>query len=118
MDAVFEKYFGISDAAVAGQRSPQELLTVFTPDAVVSTGSGEVYRGTAQIEGFFTALLSRNDKLHHAWTPEQTSADGSVSTRWGVVGLRKTGEIFTAQGTDVAQLDATGLIRRLDIHFD
>src|ERR1044072_5598091 len=105
MNAIFDRYFTITDTAVTDGNLVRELVALFAPDAVVSTGESETYRGSTQIEGFFATLVGRNMTLHHAWTPEHTSGDGSVSTRWGVVGLRKTGEIFTAQGTDVARVD-------------
>ena len=116
LTTTLDDYFRLSDTAGKDTEDFERLVALFPADAVIETAHGPIVHGIAGVRGLFRAFFDRNVELHHAWS--STTHGSRVEVLWAVSGRRVTGEVFALQGTDVAELDAAGLIRHLEVRPD
>lgn len=110
-ETVLDRYFELSDTAGADPEDFEQLIALFADDAVLTPNGGDPVRGRAAIRQFFTAFFARNVASRHMWT---TRIEGSrITVAWGVVFKRASGQVFTLNGTDVAEISSAHLIQSL-----
>ncbi|MGX7205530.1 nuclear transport factor 2 family protein [Enterococcus pingfangensis] len=112
-----EKYFNLSDIAGKDEKAFENLIELFSEDAVIDANNGNTYSGIIDIRDFFTKFFESSSELRHLFTIKKN--DENVQVEWGVVGRRKTtDQIFTLTGTDYAILNDDNKIIHLRVIGD
>lgn len=111
---VLDTYFRLSDTAGSNRRDFEQLVGLFSPDAVVTPNQGQTVSGAQAVRDFFESFFSRNVLLRHVWTTRPDSSSG-VAVDWAVAGRRQDGGVFALAGTDTATLGPDGKITTLQV---
>lgn len=107
-------YFKLSDTAGSSQEDFNNLIDLFSDDAVVVANGGKKIIGIDDIKNFYKKFFTANVELKHIWKTEISDFD--VKVQWGVVGKRRIDEeIFTLLGDDYATLDINSKIKELKV---
>jgi hypothetical protein len=110
---ILDKYFELSDLAGNDNIAFQELINLFSDQAVLHSADGTRIDGKQAIKEFFHNFFTKNIVLKHVWTTKE-SATG-LETTWAVVGKRSDEAIFALKGIDIAELDYSGKILSLKV---
>jgi len=112
---ILDRYFELSDVAGNDKNAFQELISLFTDQAVLYSADGAKMSGKKEIERFCENFLRKNVILKHVWSTKEIAT--GLETSWAVVGKRMDGTIFALQGIDTAELDDNGRILSLKVCF-
>lgn len=111
---ILDTYFELSDKYYSDNSALDELINLFNQDAELKLGNGSIIQGQNNIKNFYSDFFAKNNILKHVWSTNQS--DTQLETQWGVVGIRKNGDIFSFRGIDIASLN-NGKIQSLEIKF-
>lgn len=95
---IADRYFYLSDYATDPEKLA-ELCDLFAKDAIVEPNKGTPIQGEEKVNAFFKEFFSKNTATKHLWKTVK-NPDGTIQVNWGVVVLRKSGELFTLTGSD------------------
>ncbi len=112
---IMDRYFELSDVAGNDKNAFQELIDLFSDQAVFHSADGAKMSEKKEIEDFFMNFFNKNVILKHVWVT--TEVENGLETSWAVVGKRIDGSIFALKGVDVAELNNNGKIISLKVSF-
>lgn len=113
---VLDQYFQLSDYAGNDSSAFEELCSLFAQDATLLPNGNSKIRGLEDIRSFFSKFFDTNVELKHVWLTKNSSE--FLETNWAVCGKRKTGELFTLVGKDIAKLNVDGKIEYLEVKIN
>lgn len=110
---ILDRYFELSDLAGNDKNAFQELIDLFSEEAVLYSADGAKMSGKEEIEDFFVNFFNKNVVLKHVWST--TEVKNGLETSWAVVGKRVDESIFALKGIDTAELNKNGKILSLTV---
>ncbi len=113
--SVLDRYFELSDIAGTDESAFRKLIECFAENATVKPAKGDTIHGKQAIERFYREFFQRSQDLRHVWNTSK--AAGTLKADWAVVGRRPDGSLFSFLGEDIAEVDESQKIKRLEILF-
>lgn len=112
---ILDRYFELSDLAGNDNNAFEELISLFSDQAVLYSADGTKSKGKQAIKEFFNNFFTKNVVLKHVWTTKEKET--GLETEWAVVGKRSDEAIFALKGIDTAELDNLGKILSLNVRI-
>jgi hypothetical protein len=112
---IIEHYFKLSDLASSDHQALNEIINLFSNDAVVEGANGVVADNTAKIASFFENFFKDNQELRHLCRINPNSDEHK--TEWVVAGRKKDGKLFALHGFDKYQFNKQNKISFLKVEI-
>ncbi|MGE6630475.1 nuclear transport factor 2 family protein [Bacillus sp. NPDC077027] len=110
---VLDTYFRRYDEAGKGQQQMDELLSLFSEDVMIVL-NGRQKPGLNEFKQFLNTFFQTHEDIKHMWDQWVKREDGKYETNWAVCGKLANGNVYTAEGVDIAELDESGKIVYLE----
>ena len=112
---IIEHYFKLSDLASSDHQALNELINLFSNDAVVEGASGIVADNPTKIASFFENFFKDNQELRHLCRIIPNSDE--YETEWVVAGRKKDGKLFAFHGFDRYKFNQQNKISFLNVEI-
>jgi len=112
---IIEHYFKLSDLASSDHQALNEIINLFSNDAVVEGANGVVADNTAKIASFFENFFKDNQELRHLCCISPNNDE--YKTEWVVAGRKRNGKLFALHGFDQYQFSQQNKISFLKVEI-
>jgi hypothetical protein len=112
---IIEHYFKLSDLASSNHQALNEIINLFSNDAVVEGANGVVADNPTKIASFFENFFKDNQELRHLCRISPNSDE--YETEWVVAGRKKDGKLFAFHGFDRYQFNQQNKISFLKVEI-
>ncbi|UNL87030.1 nuclear transport factor 2 family protein [Priestia koreensis] len=109
-----QRYFGLFDESRTSTQAMEDLFSLFSDDMSFVL-NGDRKEGIESWKMFMKMFYEYNSDIKHMFEGwERVEGTDQYQTKWAVCGKKKTGEVFTQEGIDIARLDESGKICYLE----
>ena len=112
---VLDRYLTAIDPAIAGEATLDDLLDVFTPDAVVQIDETPA-EGAHAVREFYREFLAAHVEAKHFWNTT-VLPDGRQRAEWVTAARTADCSVITVAGVEHATVGADGRIVELRNEF-